>query len=184
MCFKWTGLNSTLPWGKVSPIHTWWEGYSKLTKLPVDTPNQLIDGPAKVLVFFDVLSRRDCDLDELDLANPLRVSLEEILHRVEFLRDTFDVVQTVDTDDELDALELLLKLLDTFLYLWPLQAVDELFRVNADGERTDRNDLARILAGIWSGHQASAKRVSRLKSLIKDRTIYSIRLQLLRKCLA
>jgi hypothetical protein len=45
-------------------------------------------------------------LDEHDLANPFRVLGEEDLQGVQFLRDALDVVQAIDADDELYALEL------------------------------------------------------------------------------
>lgn len=40
---------------------------------------------------------------------------EEELECVQFLWDTLDVVQSVDTNDDLDAVEALLELLNTFL---------------------------------------------------------------------
>jgi hypothetical protein len=48
----------------------------------VDAPNELVDNGAEVLVLLDVLSRRDCDLDQHDFADPLGVFGEEDLERV------------------------------------------------------------------------------------------------------
>jgi len=79
---------------------------------------------------------------------------KEQLKRVQLLRDALDVVQTVDTNDDLAALETLLKLLETSLYLDLVDAlrkalvtgdvetrgltyVHELLRVNSDGECCD-----------------------------------------------
>lgn len=49
------------------------------------------------------------------LADPLWVLSQEDLERVKLLGNTLDVVQSVDSDDELDALELSLELLDSLL---------------------------------------------------------------------
>lgn len=43
-----------------------------------------------------------------DLANPFRVLRQEELESVQLLRNTFDVVQTIDTNDNLDSTKALL----------------------------------------------------------------------------
>lgn len=48
---------------------------------------------------------------------------EEELECVQFLWDTLDVVQSVDTNNDLDAVEAVLELLDTFLDVGLLQVL-------------------------------------------------------------
>lgn len=58
-----------------------------------------------------------------NLADPLWVLAEEELECVQFLWDTLDVVQSVDTNNDLDAVEAVLELLDTFLDVGLLQVL-------------------------------------------------------------
>jgi hypothetical protein len=85
----------------------------------VDSAYELIDARAEVLVFLHVLSGGDGELDKDDLgvsstahavlvptgrtylANPLGVLREEDLERLKLLRNTLDVVKSVNTDDDL-----------------------------------------------------------------------------------
>jgi phytoene dehydrogenase-like protein len=87
------------------------------TELAVDASNKFVDNSAEILVLLDILARGNGDLYEDNLANPLRVLGKEDLESVQLLGHTLDVVQAVDTDNELDALELLLERCDTFLDL-------------------------------------------------------------------
>jgi hypothetical protein len=77
----------------------------------VDPADEFVDHRPEVLVLLDVLTRRDGELDEHDLSDPLGVLFEEHLESVKLLRYALDVVETVDADNDLDALEPLLKLL-------------------------------------------------------------------------
>lgn len=59
-----------------------------------------------------------------NLANPLRMLCEEEFERMHLLRNTFDVIETVNTHDDLDALEALFHLLysvDHFLLFQVLE---------------------------------------------------------------
>ena len=122
-------------------------------ELAVDAPDKLVDDSAEVLVLFDVLARGHSDLHQDNLANPLRVLSKEDLESVQLLRYTLDVVQTVNTDNKLDTLELLLKSCDALLDLGLLQPLVELLGVDTDGEGTDGNDLALELNAIRSCRQ-------------------------------
>ena len=81
----------------------------------VDASNELVDCRAQVLVFLDILARGYGKLRKDNLADPFRMLCQEELERVQLLRDTLDVVEPVDTDDDLDTVEAVLELLDTFL---------------------------------------------------------------------
>jgi hypothetical protein len=50
-----------------------------------------------------------------DLSTPFRVVSEEDVKGVEFLRYSFDVIESIDTDNDLLALEFLFEFRDTFL---------------------------------------------------------------------
>jgi hypothetical protein len=81
----------------------------------IDATDELVDGCTQILVLLDVLSGRDSELREDDLSYPLWVLSEEELERVELLGNAFDVIKSVDADDDFDAIEALLKSGDTFL---------------------------------------------------------------------
>ncbi len=81
----------------------------------VDTTNELVYSCAQVLVLLDVLSRGHGELRKDDLPNPLRVLGEEEFECMELLRNALDIVKSVDTDDDLDAIEALLKGSNTLL---------------------------------------------------------------------
>ena len=63
--------------------------------------------------------------------------LQEQLERSHLLRYPFDVIQSVNTNDQLDAAESPLELLDSRLDLRFLDTIDELFGIDTDGEGTD-----------------------------------------------
>ena len=63
--------------------------------------------------------------------------LQEELERSHFLRYPLNIIQTIDTNNQLDTTESPLELLDPRLNLWFFDAVDELFRIDTDGEGAD-----------------------------------------------
>ena len=69
----------------------------------VDAADELVDEVAQVAVFFDLTPRRNCNLDQDNLAHPLRMRLQQYLKRAQFLRDAFDVVEPVDADHDFRA---------------------------------------------------------------------------------
>lgn len=103
----------------------------------VDAPDELVHHRPQVLVLLDVLPRRDSDLDEDDFADPLGVLFEEDLHGVKLLRNALDVVEAVDTDNELDALETAAQGSDALLDLLLLERFVELARLDTDREGSD-----------------------------------------------
>ena len=118
-------------------------------ELAVDTSNEFVDNGAEVLVLLDILARGDSDLYKNNFADPFRVLSKEDLKSVQFLRHTLDVVQTVDTNNELDTLELLLERCDAFLNLGLLQALVELLRVDTNRESADSNNLSLEFDTVW-----------------------------------
>jgi len=130
-------------------------------KAAVDAPDEFVDHGAQVLVLLDVLARRDRDLDEDDLADPLGVLLEEDLHGVELLRHALDVVEAVDADNELDVLEPPPQGRDALLHLFLLQRLEELSRLDPDRERADRRvaaDELDLVRGALDTEEARARR--------------------------
>ena len=79
-------------------------------KTTVDATDEFIDGGPEVLVLLDVLPRRHRELYEDDLADPFRMLGEEEFESMKFLWDTFDIVQAIDADNDLDAAKALLQL--------------------------------------------------------------------------
>jgi hypothetical protein len=83
---------------------------------------------------------------------------EEDFEGVKFLGYTLDVVQTVDTNDELDALELLLEGRYPFLYLGFLETLVELLRVDSNRESADSNDLTLKLDAVGCCRKSTRKK--------------------------
>lgn len=124
----------------------------------VDLADQLIDARPKVLVLFDILSRRNGQLNQhtlelqrvsrnmtvgeprTHLLHPFWMLRQENLEALQFLRNTLDVVESVNTDDDLLALKLGLQLLRPVDHMFFLDALDESIRVNADRERPDLSE--------------------------------------------
>ena len=126
------------------------------TKSPVYSTHELVDNLSEVLVFFDISTTGDRNLDKDDLANPFGMVVEENLKGVQLLGDTFDVVQTVNTDDELNALELLLELSDPVLDGSFVQALRKLLGIDSYRESADCSKLSLELDTVWCRGQPSA----------------------------
>ena len=92
----------------------------------VDSTHRFVDGGAQVLILFHILTRGYCYLNQHHFADPLRMILQERLESVQLLRYTFDVIQSIDTDDDLDTFESTLQTLDPFLDAFAFQTVLEL----------------------------------------------------------
>lgn len=175
---KWIGMNSIVP-----------EAISKsvggilvcrLTEFSVDSADELVDNSAQVLILLDILTTGDGNLNKNDLANPLGMLSQEHLEGVQFLRDALDVVKTIDTDNQLHALELALQHSNTVLDFGLLQTLLEFFRINADWKRADGDDLALELDAVRSGSEAPVSGVSNMKLGFLHKT-YNILEQLLKK---
>lgn len=61
---------------------------------------------------------------------------------MEFLRNTLDIIQAVDSDDELDTFEFLFQSCDALLNLGFLEAFVKFLGIDADGECADSNEFA------------------------------------------
>jgi len=81
----------------------------------VDATDELVDSCTQILVLLDILSGRHGELHKDNLSYPLWVLSEEELECVELLGNALDVIESIDADDDLDAIEALLKSGDTFL---------------------------------------------------------------------
>lgn len=84
-------------------------------KAAVDTPDELVHRRAQVLVLLDILTRRHGKLHKDDPADPLGMLCEEKLESVELLRHALDIVESVDANDNLDAVEALFERGDALL---------------------------------------------------------------------
>jgi hypothetical protein len=76
---------------------------------------------------------------------------EEDFETLELLGQTLDVVQSVDTDDNLFALEFGLQVSGPLEDTGPLDGFDESIRVDTDGEGSDLGESAFILDSIGLG---------------------------------
>ena len=77
---------------------------------------------------------------------------------MKLLGDTLDVIKTIDTNNQLDALELLLECLDTLCDLGLLEPLLELLGINTDRECTDGDDLALELDCVGCCWQLTVRR--------------------------
>lgn len=146
------GINSTVP---VHVSDTSPEGWKVLTEFAIDPAHEFVHHGPQILIFLHVLPARHRDLDQDNLTNPLWVVAEEHLEGMQLLRDTLDIVQTVNADHELYALEFLLQHGDAFLDLFFLEALLELLRVDADRECAAGNILPLKLDSVRGSWQAT-----------------------------
>ena len=154
------------------------------TKFAVDTPNELVDDSSQILVLFDVLATRYGNLDKDHFAYPLRMLGEENFQSVQLLWHALDVVKTVNTNDELHALELLLECGDTFLHLWLFESFLELLRVDPNWEGANRDHLPLVFDSVRCGSKSPKENAISIYILHVIAVTHRIREQLLRKCLA
>lgn len=112
--------------------------------------------------------------------NPLWMLCQENLKRMQLLRDSLDVVKTVDTNDELDTLELLLEGCDALHDLRLFEAFIKLLRVDADGECTDCDNFTLEFDCIRSSRQSSVILLVN-EPMLEISGSYNILAQLLRK---
>ena len=110
----------------------------------VDTTDELVDGCAQILVLLDVLSRGHGKLNKDNLSDPLWVLSEEEFKCMELLRNAFDIIKPIDPDDDLDAIEALLKGCDALLngfFLQVLRVQKNFLLAERDEERNNRRHL-------------------------------------------
>jgi hypothetical protein len=88
---------------------------------------------------------------QTDLFDPFGVLSEEDFETLELLGQTLDVVQSVDTDDNLLALEFSLQVSGPLEDTGPLDGFDESIRVDTDGEGSDLGESTFILDSIGLG---------------------------------
>jgi len=81
----------------------------------IGTTDKLVDGCAQILVLLYVLSGGNSKLHKDDLPDPFWVLREKELECVELLGNALDVVEAVNTDNNLDSVEALLESCDTLL---------------------------------------------------------------------
>jgi hypothetical protein len=81
----------------------------------IDTTDKLVDGCAKILVLFYVLSGGNRKLRKDDLPDPLWVLGEEELECVELLGNALDIVEAVNPNNDLDSVEAVLEGCNTLL---------------------------------------------------------------------
>ena len=113
-----------------------------LTEFAVDSSDKFVDNGAKVLIFLNILSRRDSNLHQDDFANPFGMLCQEDFKGMELLRDTLDVVETVDTDNQLYTLELALQRCNALHDLWFFKTFVKLFWINTDRKRSYGHNFA------------------------------------------
>lgn len=128
---------------------------NKPTKFAVDASHELIHRLGELPVLLHILSRRYGDLEQYHLADPVWVFFEKNLKGMKLLRYALDVVESVHTDDDLDAFVLRLETSNTLLHFWLLQALFEFARVDANGERASSHDFSMEGDSIWRGFKQS-----------------------------
>lgn len=114
---------------------------------------------------------------------------KEDLEGVELLWHALDVIETIDTNNQLDAFKLACERSDTLLDILLLEAFDELLGIDTDREGTDSDEFAIIIdaircsRGLTVEMLVQACRGSHASGIMAAST-YRILEQLLRKCLA
>lgn len=118
--------------------------------LPVDFPGDSTQFSFELLVFLYVFAAWDGDLDEHNLVLQLRVIIEESVEPLEFLREAFDVIQSVNANNYLDAFIMFFQGSNTLLDIRLLQCVGELIGVDTDNELVNADQPIFILDLVWN----------------------------------
>ena len=109
----------------VSWFHHCWERTEYgLTEFAIDSAHKLVDNSSEILIFFDVFTTGDSNLDQDNFPNPFRMLCEEDFQGMKLLRNTLDVVQSVDTNDDLDSLKPVLEGPELLQYRLSLQTLE------------------------------------------------------------
>lgn len=87
----------------------------------VDFPGYSTQFRFEILIFLYVFAAWDGDLDENNLVLQLWVIIEKSVESLEFLREAFDMVQSVDANNYLDAFVALFQASNTLLDIRLLQ---------------------------------------------------------------
>lgn len=103
----------------------------------IDPTDKFIHASSQILVLLHILSGWNRQLDQHNFADPLGVLGKESLKCLELLRDTFDIIQTVDTDDDLDAVKPCFQRTKAFDNGFFLKTFDKLVWIDTDGEGAD-----------------------------------------------
>ena len=90
---------------------------------------------------------------------------KEDLEGVQLLWHTLDVIETVDTNDQLDIFELALEGGNALLDILLLQAFDKLLRIDTDGEGTDGDKFAFVLNAIRGGRGLTVEMLVQLRRI-------------------
>ena len=106
---------------------------------PIDPPDHLLDPLFQIPMRFQIISARNHDLHERRLTDPRWKFLEQTLERQEFLRQAFDTVEAVYTDDDCLAAEVFFDATDRVLDGRLPQSRVEFCGLDADGENLDGN---------------------------------------------
>jgi hypothetical protein len=137
------------------------------TEFAVDSADEFVDNCTEVLVLLYILSRRDGNLNQHNLANPFGVFCQENFKSVKLLGNTLDVIKTINTDNEFDTLELLLECLNALHNLGLFKPFLEFLGINTDGECTDGDNLALefdCVGRCWQSAVGKSAILSQLKS--------------------
>lgn len=113
--------------------------------LAINPPGHSTQLCFEFLIFLYILAARNSDLDKNNFVLQLWVVIEKSVKTFELLRQAFDMVQSVDANNYLDALISFFKGPNAFLDLRLLQCVGELIGVNANNELADTDQTVLIL---------------------------------------
>lgn len=119
------------------------------TMLAIDLPSNSAQLGLQLLILLDILSTWHRNLDEYDLIPQLRMVLQKRIEGFHLLRESFDIIQTVHTDNDHDIFVFLLQCLDAFLHFRLGQRVGELLRVDTDNEFVGADESVLILDLMW-----------------------------------
>lgn len=101
---------------------------------PVDLPGDSRQFGFELLIFFHFLAAWNGNLDKNDLVLQFWMIIEKSVESFQFLREAFNVVQSVDANNYLDAFIAFFQVSNALLNLGLFQGVGELFGIDADNE--------------------------------------------------
>jgi hypothetical protein len=81
----------------------------------IDATDELVACCAQILILLDILTRRHGKLRKHNLSDPLWVLSEEEFKCMKLLRNALDIIKSIDPDNDLHAIESLLKSMNALL---------------------------------------------------------------------
>ena len=118
--------------------------------LAIDLSSHGAEISLKVLIFLDIFAAGNGNLNKNNLVLQLRMIVQEGIETTQLLRETFDMVESVDSYYDLGAFITFFEGSDAILDFGRLQRVREFLWVDAHDEFIGADETVLVLDLIWN----------------------------------